>query len=394
MDKVIFLLNSPYPFYTGGRETWIFNVANRLVNYYEVTIVAEDHFYKDNPSSRWEIDSRIKIINAKSLLSYKFTSWFLRSYFDYYHCFYRAFVMSRHVKREINNHQKTHIIALDTVFLPLAYRHLKNKNKLLNTIISSRGPHAEIYGSYWPRKKKKILRIESNNLLSADEIWSNGYDTQAQLLGKGFRSEVIINGVDCEHIQSCNMPEQEEIKKAKGIKVGTIGTLLDLKGYPTMIGALKIVKELDPSVRIDLFAYGKGNPEGYELLARKLGVEENVHFLGENKDAPLYVKQTDVLLALGTSEGSGMSMAALEMLASGVPVIATDIPCYQQLIEDGKNGYLISEGDSEELANKIIAVYKMNSEEKQKVSLEAQKRIRKNDWSQVVSFVMNSLEQR
>lgn len=393
LDKIIFLLNSPYPYYTGGRETWLNNVANCLIDQYEIVVIAENSINIDNLTSRWKIDSRIRIINVKSLLSYRITNWLLRSYLDYYHCFFRAAMMRRALLRQVRNGQKTYIIAMDTVFLPLVFRRLK-KNDCIETIISSRGPHAEIYGSNWPLKKKRILKIERKNLTVADRIWSNGYDTQLLLQNKGFASTVIYNGVDCKHIMNESLPPHKAIQAARGIRIGTIGTLLDLKGYPIMIHAIKRVIELQPGIDIDLFAFGKGDSYGYEQLAKSIGVERNIHFLGEDKDAPLYIKQTDLLLALGTSEGSGMSMAALEMLASGVPVIATNIPCYQQLIENGKNGFLVSEGDANELAKLILYVVRISQDEKEQIRKEAFKRCWQFDWAQVERRIINELEKR
>lgn len=255
------------------------------------------------------------------------------------------------------------------------------------TIISSRGPHAEIYGTYWKWAKKHILNTEKKNLQEADLIWSNGYDTQQLLKSKGFNSNVVLNGVDCKKISTQDLPPHVEISKATGVKIVTIGTLLDLKGYPTMISSLEEIKQIDPNLTVDLFAFGKGNPEHYISMAASLGVEDRVHFLGEDKNAALYAKQADILLALGTSAGSGMSMAALEMMATGVPIIATDIYCYQQLITDCENGFLVPENDEQALAQKIVSLAAMKKEDLRRIGSLAQNIAHQNDWSVVADSV-------
>lgn len=391
-EKIVFLLNSPYPNYTGGRETWLNNIANRLAERYEVVVISEDHINKNSPASHWIIDPRITLIQVKSLLSYRCTNWILRSYLNYYHCFSGARMMRKALLKQIGKDQRVFIVAMDTVFMPLVFRGIKRAYPNTVTIISSRGPHAEIYGTYWPLKKEKVLKLEKENLREADKIWSNGIDTQALLLKKGFQSKVIYNGVDCTAIMSAELAPHAQIKAAKGIKIVTIGTLLDLKGYPTMLAAVKEILELAPELDVDLFAFGKGNPERYLKMSKAYGVEKHVHFLGEEKRAPFYAKQADVLLALGTSEGSGMSMAALEMLATGVPVIATDIPCYRQLITDGENGFLVPEGDCQALARTILAVYRRPLNIAIDTRKKAQERIMDYDWSHVERLVLNELE--
>ena len=107
VEKIIFLLNSPYPYYTGGRETWLNNVANLLADRYEVVVIAEDRVKKNASANRWTIDPRIKLINVKSFLSYRFTNWFLRWYFEYFHCFFGAEMMRRALFKQIKKDQKT-----------------------------------------------------------------------------------------------------------------------------------------------------------------------------------------------------------------------------------------------------------------------------------------------
>ena len=392
MDKLIFLLNSPYPYYTGGRETWINNVANRLIDSYEITILTVDHCIKDNDTNRWVIDPRIKIIPIKSLLSVCKCRWFMRSYIVYFHTFIISYLMKSALKKNIEKTQKTFVISMDTVFLPLANKGIKEKYSQVTTIISSRGNHSEVYSSYWPLAKKQINKIEIKNLRNSDMIWSNGYDTQKQLYEKGFDSTVIFNGVDCQYIYSTDLPIHNEFKKYNGIRIVTIGTLLDIKGYPTMIEAIELIKQKISNKDVHLFAFGKGDPRKYADLAKAHNVEGNIHFIGEDKNAPLYAKEADVLLALTTKMGGGMSMAALEMMATGVPVIANNNQCYTQLIQNGKDGFLVEEGNPENLAEMIMYVSNLDKDTKKQIGEKAFLRTKENDWDNVVYMVKKELE--
>ena len=90
-------------------------------------------------------------------------------------------------------------------------------------------------------------------------------------------------------------------------------------------------------------------------LARELGVERNVVFLGDiaYSDMPgLYAASDAVVVPSVSSHGvvEATSISALEAMASGIPVVASAIGGLTELIQDGENGLLTPEGDSDALA--------------------------------------------
>jgi glycosyltransferase involved in cell wall biosynthesis len=81
--------------------------------------------------------------------------------------------------------------------------------------------------------------------------------------------------------------------------------------------------------------------ESLQQLAKERGVEEHVRFLGriDASETPHYYMRAKAFVLPSANEG--MSNALLEALASGLPVIVTDTGGSQELVENGKNGYII-----------------------------------------------------
>jgi glycosyltransferase involved in cell wall biosynthesis len=78
-------------------------------------------------------------------------------------------------------------------------------------------------------------------------------------------------------------------------------------------------------------------------LARELGVASEVAFLGERLDFVEVLQAADVFLLLSEVESFGL--AALEALACGVPVVATDAGGVPEVVSDGESGFLHPVGD-------------------------------------------------
>jgi glycosyltransferase involved in cell wall biosynthesis len=88
--------------------------------------------------------------------------------------------------------------------------------------------------------------------------------------------------------------------------------------------------------------------EGLEALARELGLEGRVRFLGRREDVPQLLAAADVFALPSLYEGS--SLAVLEAMAAGIPVVSSAIGGTDELIEDGRSGLLVPPGEAEALA--------------------------------------------
>lgn len=89
---------------------------------------------------------------------------------------------------------------------------------------------------------------------------------------------------------------------------------------------------------------------------KEAGLQDRVTFLGEQsrERLPHIMRSLSLLVASPRYEGYGMT--PLEAMASGVPVVATDTGVYRQIIDDGRNGYVVAIGDVEGLSQAILNV--------------------------------------
>jgi N-acetyl-alpha-D-glucosaminyl L-malate synthase BshA len=89
-----------------------------------------------------------------------------------------------------------------------------------------------------------------------------------------------------------------------------------------------------------------------EYLARKLGVQDRIHFLGKQDNVNELLPLADLMLM--PSEMESFGLAALEAMACSVPAIATRVGGVPELIHDGEDGCLFDVGDVDAMAAAAI----------------------------------------
>jgi glycosyltransferase involved in cell wall biosynthesis len=120
-----------------------------------------------------------------------------------------------------------------------------------------------------------------------------------------------------------------ELRPTAGPLVVTIGRLVPEKDHARFLDAMAIVGDRHPSARF--LVVGDGPRRGpLEDRARRLGLGGRVRFTGWRDDAPAIAAVADV--AVLSSESEGRSVAVLEALAAGTPVVATPAPGMRELV--------------------------------------------------------------
>lgn len=388
--NIVFLFDSTYPYYTGGIETWIYNVCERLVKKHHITIFNVKNFRKDNAMGSYDnINDRIEFVPVKNLKHIHVLSPLIRSYIAVLNSNITAYCMRNLFLKWMRKDEKYYIISLGTLFTAKAARLLKKDYPEIISIVSCRSLHPEVLGESYPGLRRIALRLERKNLEAADAIWANGEDTSNVLKMKGFESRIIRNGVDIEKLERTTAYEFKKMGLGQKRIIVTIGTVQKIKGYYELIDTIKILKEKF-QFELHLVGVGKGNQKRFYAYAEKKGVREQVHFTGEQRNAISYAKGADLVACL--SGGSGYGMAALESLLSKTPVIAWDSPVYRQLIEDGENGYLVPAWDAEALADKIFLSWDEIVVNKT-MGIKAYQSVQKFDWSNVITDIENALNE-
>ncbi len=93
--------------------------------------------------------------------------------------------------------------------------------------------------------------------------------------------------------------------------------------------------------RTRLFVIGRGKEAPYRRLARRLGVEDRLQLLGGREDVPRFLLAADLLVHPAVTENTGTAL--VEALASGLPVLATEVCGYGFHIRDARAGRLVPE---------------------------------------------------
>jgi len=134
----------------------------------------------------------------------------------------------------------------------------------------------------------------------------------------------------------------------EGVKIICVANLKPGKGHEYLLKALSRTGE---GGEVLLLA-GTGPLENQlKQLALDLGISNQVKFLGLRSDIPNLLQQSDIFVL--PTEGEGMSNAVLEAMAMGLPVITSDIPVNQEVIQHQKTGLLFKNKNVADLTDKL-----------------------------------------
>jgi len=170
----------------------------------------------------------------------------------------------------------------------------------------------------------------------------------------------VHNGIDTEKFKdTLSESEKEKIRRSLEIDgdeftAAILAGFRAEKGHEYVFRAIKIL--INAGKKIKLLLIGDGERKAYlRSLAVSLSISDNVIWLGWQKDPRQFIGICDMLL-LPSVAIETFSIAILEALSMGKPVIATDIGGTSEMIVDGKNGFLVEPKDVDALAEKMILV--------------------------------------
>ncbi len=138
---------------------------------------------------------------------------------------------------------------------------------------------------------------------------------------------------------------------------------------------LRAIPRIDPALNVSLTIVGDGDQrKALEKLATELGIRERVHFTGRVTDQELRRHLTEASAFVIASIAELQSIATMEAMASGLPIIAANAMALPHLVHEGENGYLFQPGNDRELADRAEQVLSLSAEDflrMQQASLEA-----------------------
>ena len=140
----------------------------------------------------------------------------------------------------------------------------------------------------------------------------------------------------------------------KDFVVGNIAHLKPEKAHSVLIDSIKIASESIPDLKCVVIGQEKfpGTLDRLKAQARDLGIESNVLFTGFRTDARALTPAFDLFVLSSDFEGLPISM--LEAMAMGVPPVVTDVGGVHEVVEDGKDGYVVARRDPGALAGRMV----------------------------------------
>lgn len=160
---------------------------------------------------------------------------------------------------------------------------------------------------------------------------------------------VIDNGVDVAFYQNAEPLNREELVpdvKEDDVLIGMVGSFTKPKNHAKMVESLKYLP-----TNYKLVLVGEGPlMENIKALAEELGVNNRVYYLGFRKDVAEIMHTVDLLAIPSIWEGFGL--IAAEAMASGTPIVASNVPGLSDVV--GDCGLKFDPNDSKKIAESIL----------------------------------------
>lgn len=172
------------------------------------------------------------------------------------------------------------------------------------------------------------------------------------------RMIVVYNGIDLSRFH-CVAPERQ-VHAGDEFVLLAVGRLHPQKDYPNLLRAFSLLPRTYEGRGLRLDIVGEGAERNrLEALARELGIESRVHFLGVRSDVPDLLNQADLFVLSSAWEGFGLVVA--EAMACERRVVATDCGGVSEVL--GGNGVLVPPSDHKALADGILKALAMPPDE-------------------------------
>ncbi|MBA3286423.1 MAG: glycosyltransferase [Acidimicrobiia bacterium] len=200
--------------------------------------------------------------------------------------------------------------------------------------------HGHVLAGYFsPAKQRGLVEIERQLARRTDRLIAVSPQVRDALLGLGIGQPaqyvVVPLGVDLTRFLAVAGPAGT-LRRRLGLGgdaplIGAVGRLVPIKNIEFL---LDVARRL-PDVHVAILGDGESR-KGLERMARALGVQSRVHFLGWVTDVATAMSDLDVVVLTSRNEGTPVTL--IEALAAARPVVATDVGGVRFVVEHGVSG--------------------------------------------------------
>ena len=197
---------------------------------------------------------------------------------------------------------------------------------------------------------------------------------------------VIPNGIDGQKYANAKVNSEY----SNGHTVGFIGRIEEpRKGLQVLLDSLSIVARFIPDVQFLVAGPGDSNEFTKKLNPQ---LKSRVKFLGllSNEEKERFLKSIQIYVAPNTgSESFGIILT--EALSAGTAVVASDIPAFKAVLENGEAGELFKNEDSADLAKVLVALLR-DDDKRKRLGENGRLSAQKYDWQVVAEQIENVYE--
>jgi len=224
---------------------------------------------------------------------------------------------------------------------------------------SCAGPQEVIGGGYLNSETKLFSKLRSpDRILERQLIRAVAYsdlvitrgsraNTFFRQHGVKTRIHIVTGGIDGSRFYPSDSPPNTDL-----ILVGRLGSV---KRVDIFLQAVKKVCDVLPGVTAVIIGGGPKR-NSLEQLAKRLGIEQNVSFVGHKRHVEKWLRQSKIFVL--TSDSEGLSLAMIEAMLCGLPAIVSNVGDLGAIVENGVNGYLVDRRVPEAFSERIVTLLK------------------------------------
>ncbi|MDD4351477.1 MAG: glycosyltransferase family 4 protein [Candidatus Gracilibacteria bacterium] len=334
--KILYFIDAPRP---GGATNQLYTLLKYLDRKKFTPLVAFGDFLELGP---WiEQLKKLDIATLKTELtefnSFKAVKEFQRLY--------------KSAKPDLIHLHLCHSGSLRAAFLA---RHAR-KIKIITT------EHDPFPLSFIKKQVKKFTLKSVDHTIAISEATRNFLSEEYGI--KGSKLTRIYNGIDTDVYHEGTVSRNEVLGlESSDFVVTAVSELHPRKGVKYLIKAFSEIKTQDKKTKLVICGTGEKLIE-YQKLVKELDLEDTVRFLGFRKDVPDILRTSDLFVMPSTREAFGL--AALEAMATKVPVIASEVGGLKEILTS-ETGLFVPPKNSKALSESIL---KLKKDDKQRENL-------------------------
>ena len=230
----------------------------------------------------------------------------------------------------------------------MARKILEDQGVVIPVVTTLHGTDITLVGKHPSYKPAVCFSIEHSSAVTAVSE-SLRLDTE-RIFGIRRRINVIPNFVDLDRYGRCAAGDRSKVAP-DGIPILVhVSNFRRVKRIPDVIDVFARVRTQIP-VRLVLVGDGPERTRAEEDVQQR-GLQDDVRWMGKSTDVERILSMSDVFLLPSESESFGL--AALEAMASYVPVVATRAGGLPEVVDHGDSGYLEAVGDTQAMARDVL----------------------------------------